>query len=626
VSTPTFILLAAQVIAGALVGAAAGHLVSRWLGWRDELGGPERALLAIGGGVAFAVACMAGNIVTGGAVFGVPGIVPALAIATIYVGRTGLPVRFPRAPYDRIALGLAVVVLGALYVAPVIAAGSGVRTGDPPWHLGWTEELLGGEAVPNGPAPTYGRNSYPWGWHAVLATLVRLVPSSDPVIAHEAMHVILVGAIPLAAACLARAVRRDAGWPAAVAASAMGGFGWVAAGGHPAFDASPREARFGADLVVASPNSVYELMPPALPRELGLVLLGLTGLLLIETLARPTRRSATTVGIGLGLVGLVSVPMFVSGVVWTTVAIGLSRGGRRRTIPPAVLGVIATFGLWAAPVAANFVRYGGFVNVTPSLGQEWPLGQALASWGLLLPFALLGLVVAWRARAGGRRSILVFVAAASVVLCLSLLRGAFDWSLAGNATLLHQGRTWPPAHLLGAALAGVGAVAAWRWATERSRVAAGLGAAVVVTAGAASPMLASDAMRSILDGGHDGFIYSAPELRRDGSFRAAAGYLGPGDVVAAWDDDAAFHLFEFSGARLADYDHRRLGTNDMRIRYRDLARGWEEAKPFCWTHRLERARDLGATDPGIEIEDPRLDRAGVVLLRYPEPTCERPGD
>ena len=36
---------------------------------------------------------------------------------------------------------------------------------------------------------------------------------------------------------------------------------------------------------------------------------------------------------------------------------------------------------------------------------------------------------------------------------------AFDWTLAGNATLLHQGRVWPPMHLLGAALAGAALVA-----------------------------------------------------------------------------------------------------------------------------------------------------------------------
>lgn len=615
-------LLAAQLIVAALVAVCAGEIIRRWFGW-DDIGGPERALLAVGGGVAFAVACMVANIVTGGAVFGLPGVVIGLAAAVVYRGRRGIPFRVPRYPHDRAALALAVIVLGALYVAPVLVAGSGVRTGDPPWHLGWTQQLLGGEAVPNGPAPEYGRNAYPWGWHALLATVVRLVPGSDPLLAHDAMHVVLVAVMPLAAACLARRVRGDAGWAGAAAASLVGGLGWVAAGG-PAFDPSPRDARFGADLVVASPNSVYELMPPALPREMGLVLLALAALLSIRAFTEPGRRSAAGAGIALGLVGLVSVPMFMTGLAWTIAAFVVARRRTRGGLVAFLLGTLATFGLWAGPVVANYLRYGGFVDITPSLGKEWPLVQAVASWGILLPLAVAGLVVTARSERITRRFVVAFAAASVAVLGLSMLRGAFDWNLAANATLLHQGRTWPPAHLVGAALAGVGAVGTWEWIRRRSRVVAGLGVTAALVVAGASPILAADAMRKVLYERRSGFVYSAPEYQRGGYIRAAAKHLGPGDVVAAYDDDVAFGLFEFSGARLADFDHKRLGFNDLRIRYRDLALRWETQRPFCATHTLAPAAAGSLGEPGAGdrvVDDPRLERAGLTLLRHPESAC-----
>jgi len=619
-SSPTLALLCAQLIAAALVGICAGELVRRWLGWDDDLGGPERALLALGGGVAFAVACMVGNIVTGGVVFGVPGVVPALGAVAVYLGRSGLRVRLPRSARDRFALALAVVALGALYVVPVLAAGSGVRTGDPPWHLGWTEQLLGGEAVPNGPAPEYGRNAYPWGWHAVLATLVRLVPASDPLIAHDALHVVLVGAMPLAAACLARRVRRDAGWAAAASASVVGGFGWLTARG-PAFDASPRAARFGADLVVASPNSVYELMPPALPRELGLVLLGLMGLLLIRAAMEPERRSAAGAGVALGVVGLVSVPMFVSGLAWTLAVMVMARRPLRKIVLPLSVAALATFGLWAGPVVANYVRHGGFVDITPSLGKEWPLLQSLSAWGILVPLAIAGLVATWRSGDIPRRCVLALATAAAGLLAFSLLRGALDWNLAGNATVLHQGRTWPAAHLLGAALAGAGAMWAWDWVRRRSRVLAGLGATAALVVGAASPVLAADAMGDLLDERRAGFIYSAPDYQRDGYIRAAADHLDPDDVVSAFDDEVAFTLFGFSGARLSDFDHKRLAFNDLRIRYADLAARWEAEKPFCVTHSVVRVDEATPRPQSYEVKEPALADRGLMLVRHPESTC-----
>ena len=99
------------------------------------------------------------------------------------------------------AIAFHVAALVALFVVPVVAGGTSVRTGDPPWHLGWTQQLLEGERLPSGPAPPeLARNSYPWGFHALIATLVRLVPGTDPLVALTAVHLLVVLGILIAPA------------------------------------------------------------------------------------------------------------------------------------------------------------------------------------------------------------------------------------------------------------------------------------------------------------------------------------------------------------------------------------------------------------------------------------------
>lgn len=516
---------------------------------------PERGLAAIAGGVVFSLGCMIVHIVSGGALFGIVGAVPVLAIAAIYVTRraVGRPTGVPWL----LLVGFAAMVL-TLYAGPAISGGSSIRTGDPPWHLGWSEQLLAGDPIPTGPAPEFGRNAYPWGLHAVIATLVRLVPASTPVIAHEALHFLLVLGLPLAAACIARALDPRAGWAAAAAMSLIGGFGWVAAG-EPDFVASPGSARYGADLVVASPNSVYESLPPALPRELGLVLLAVAGLLFL--ISRREDRGAFAAGVIAGIVGLISVPLFVSALLWAVALAIATRGGR--WLARVLAAAVGVFALWAGPVASNYVAQGGFVDITPRLGVEWPLPVALASWGLLLPLAIAGVALARRSPA------VAFVAATALLLALAVARGEFGWSLSGNATLLHQGRVWPPMHLLGAALAGVALVGLWRWRRFGPLI-----VVAVVGVGSISPMFASMRMTELIRDRTAGFDYA----RGDHEFvRRVASHLGPDDVLLVQGSDAlAFRVFEFSGVKLARYDDARLASNDLRIRYADLAAAWDE--------------------------------------------------
>jgi hypothetical protein len=533
---------------------------------------PERALFAVVGYVAVAVVLMVGQLVTGGAVFGIPGVVPSLCAALVWWGwrRGRLVARLPW-----LAVAAAVIALGLVFATPAIVGGSGLRTGDVPWHMGWTEQLLAGEPVPTGPAPRFGANAYPWGFHAVLATMVRSVPGSSTQTALEALAFLLVVAIPLAAACLARRLRADAGWWAAAAAAGIGGVGWL--GAHDLeFVTSPSRARFGADLVVASPNAIYGLFPPALPRELGLALLVGAALALLATQGSTAPRAGLVPGALTGLVGLVSVPIFVSGSLWALVAGGLHapRARGRYGIVLTAAGLV-TLGLWAGPVASALVRYGGFVDITPELGREWPLPTALGAWGLLLPLAALGLAVALRRTGRAARTLLAWVLVTAVLLALARIRSVLGWDLAGNATLLHQGRVWPVAHLLGAALAGVGLA---RIASVRlARGDAGaLASVALVATGAVSPVLASGSLLNTIRDHRGGFAYGRPEVASESFLVRAAARMDPTDVVEVRGPPAlAMRIWQYSGARLAAYDDPRLEGNELRIRYRDLAAAWD---------------------------------------------------
>ncbi|MDQ3963255.1 MAG: hypothetical protein M3277_04980 [Actinomycetota bacterium] len=525
---------------------------------------PERCLATVVGFAVFVFSLMLLHIVVGGTVFSTRAVVPTAGVAVVFLLARRVP---PPRGIPWVRVGSFTLVLLAIYFVPAVIGGSSIRTGDGPWHLGWTEQLLGGERLPSGPAPDFSSNAYPWGFHAILATLVRLAPGTDPVVAHEAVQLLVVLSIPLGAAVLGRTVRRDAGWAAAAAVSLIGGFGWIAARG-PAFITSPREAAFGADLVVASPNSVYQLFAPPIPRELGLILLAAAGWLLCTE--GENRRSALAVGAATGLVGLVSVPLFVSALSWMTVAAVVLK----RTFSwwaRAAAGGLVVFGLWVVPVLVKYVTYGGFVDITPRLGVEWPLPVALASWGILLPLAIAGAVAASRRD----RTLLAFGLATLLLLAAALARARFGWSFGGNATVLHQGRVWPPTHLIAGALAGVAVAAVVAGHRDTRRHLTVILLAALLALGMVSPVLATVGLTDTMRDRNEGFVYSQPDLGPTSFVRRAARLLGPDDTVrVVGNDDLAFYLFQFSGCRLTSYDDPRLPNNDLRIRYRDLERKW----------------------------------------------------
>jgi hypothetical protein len=192
---------------------------------------------------------------------------------------------------------------------------------------------------------------------------------------------------------------------------------------------------------------------------------------------------------------------------------------------------------------------------------------------VLLFGAAAGIVLARR-----RGPELVALAGGTVaLLALTFARRELEWDLGGVPTLLHQGRVWPVAHLLGAALAGLAVAVLLRSLAARSRPAAAGAALAMAAAAVPSPVLASGGLDEVLRTNDAGFAYDSEDLAEDGFIRRAAARLGPDDVVAIEGPDVlGFLLFQFSGCRLAAYDDRSLAGNDLRIRYAELAARWEE--------------------------------------------------
>jgi len=570
------------VLSEVILSWAGGRIKRTATGLPDAIGVPEQVLFAIAAFVAFSVILMLLHALTRGWVFSNPVVVPALGFAILLTGafrraKVGLPhVPSLRAWIPPVVLGL---ILFAIFVSPVIAEGSGVRAGDSTLHMGWTEQILRGESVPPGPAPEFARNAYPWGFHAVMATMIRLVPSTGTFIAQEAMNLLFLLGLPLSCACLARGIYGGAGWAGAVCGSLIGGFGWVSAR-RVDFVATPLEARYGADMVTASPNSVYELFPPGLPRELGLLILATAGVLIVLAVRTEDRRFSLLAGTTVGVVGLISVPLWIMGIVWAAIGVALTEAGaRRRMLAGLIAPGVLVFGLWAGPVAFNFVRYGGFVNVTSRLGVEWPPLVALAAWGLLLPLALAGIVLAWRSGTTSARVVLSFAGATVVLMLLARARSELDWNLAGNATALHQGRVWPVAHLLGSAFAGAGLAAGFMWMRRRSEFLAPVAVAVLLIVGSISLWLSSQALTEIIKKHEESWLYTREEFAPDGFINRAAEQLGPDVVVQAPQDEnnvLGFWLFQFSGARINGHSDSRYPGNELRIRYEDLAHRYGE--------------------------------------------------
>jgi hypothetical protein len=125
-------------------------------------------------------------------------------------------------------------------------------------------------------------------------------------------------------------------------------------------------------------------------------------------------------------------------------------------------------------------------------------------------------------------------------------------------------------------------VALWRlfvWLRDRSGILVVVTSLVVLALGGTSPVFASQGLTKIIDREDEGWIYASDDIGPGSLVRRAAEVLGPEDVVGVpveGADRLGFLLFQFSGAKLAEHDDPQLDSNDLRIRYAELAAAWQQ--------------------------------------------------
>src|SRR5436305_7649771 len=247
-----------------------------------------------------------------------------LRIVVVAAAAAAVVLRRPKLPaidWRRVALP---AVAAALVSMPVWLAPGGAYPGsDILWHEGWIHQLTGGMPAPGG-IYAHVPNAYPWLEHSLAALIVSLF-GIDVAAALGAVEYLMLLVLGLGSYLLARSLRlgeRAAGWSSALAIGG-GGIGWLLAGGpaallsvaHYGNATTPPGLRpyvqgldaYGGDLLLSpAPTPALGNVPPALPRELGLVLLPVVLWLAIGAAGERSVRRAAAAGAVAGLATLAS--------------------------------------------------------------------------------------------------------------------------------------------------------------------------------------------------------------------------------------------------------------------------------------------------------------------------------
>ena len=168
-----------------------------------------------------------------------------------------------------------------------------------------------------------------------------------------------------------------------------------------------------------------------------------------------------------------------------------SRGGIPLRLASVLVPAIFLFAFWAVPLMINYFRHGGFFDMSRS-SLDYPLWSAFASWGIILPFGVYGLV---RALPRTRMRKEVTVLGAFLLSALIGLIGSVVIEVVlgeGFGPISRRHRYWPILCLAVALFAAVGATDLFERLRRRPRrTPAFVVAAVIVLLAIPSPLLAS---------------------------------------------------------------------------------------------------------------------------------------
>jgi hypothetical protein len=217
-------------------------------------------------------------------------------------------------------------------------------------------------------------------------------------------------------------------------------------------------------------------------------------LLVVLGIRQRSRGLLVSAGVIGGIVGLTGAEtFFFCSLIALVLALIVPEVGRFRILLSIGIPMGLVWATWLVPLLVNYRKYGGFDDTSGEAILIPPL-NILGAWGLVLPFALFGLVMGFRQiRVRPHARVVVGVTAcAATLLVVSQLAESLG---AGFTTLGRSHRYWPLLHLSLVPAAGFGAVQLLglfrrEWNERR---AAALGAAILVFS-IPSPILGSLAL------------------------------------------------------------------------------------------------------------------------------------
>jgi len=568
-----------------------GHLIVEAVAPRLSV--LHRWALAFPALAAYTVLVVVIHVLAGGRVLGNAWVARGLTLA-VAAGLVGLRARRRAArpePPDGASARRDVMVAGAVVLLALVVWGTPVgrvvpldpTRGDTPWHMGLASQFLNGERLPAAAVTGSIPNYYPWLYHALVALLARFTPGGRAFDALGPLQLILVAASVLALFAIGTAIagRRAAGAATALFGGISGGLGFFLLR-HLDIVLSPRGAsgrRYQGDLLYKrSYNVGFANLSPPFPRDVALVLL--MGFLLLLVLGLPDRRLgvlAAASGV-LGMTGLAGGEAFLVGFGVAVVMLilpGPGPAGPGRSAGPLRLALsllgpaVLVAALWFGPMAIDYLRLGGFVNITLVGPVDLTPLAILVSWGVATPFAVYGFA-RWLPRVwedSRVRAAFALVAVSAAVLVFSVVVG----KTSGGAflSLSRRHRYWPLLDLGVALLAGLGAsdlferLRAWR------RPAALALAGAVAALAVASPVLASLAIPAKLNRGG---VLTDTLLGEPGTvLNVMAPRPGMG-CVAAVPELMDPLVYSYTGYRLVLYRWHGYKHNLARIRWKDIYR------------------------------------------------------
>jgi hypothetical protein len=537
-----------------------------------------RWALAMPGLVLFAFVLMLLHLITGGLVFSNAWLTRGVTVATgvglfvlnLWRRRGETRERLPRWQFWTV-IGACLLggVIWGYPIARVLPLNFGPDTN---LHMGWATELMIGESSPSTVVTGHVPGSYPWLYHAVVAMLARFTPGGRAFDALGPLQLVQVvgGILGLFGVGRHMTNRFVTGAAAAFFGALSGGFGvgilFDSGLRRGVVDLPATHIPWLGDVLSRRPyNFAFNNVAPAYPRDLSFSLLVAFLLLLLGGLRRKRLSTLAGAGVVLGLVGLAGGEAVIVGSA-VVLVVCLIQGEMPRI--KAALAVLVPMGMvwgtWLVPVIINYIRYGGFVNTThvgPVVLTFW---YVVVSWGIVIPFALLGLAVSLRSL----RAPAVLVPLAIVAITAVIMGSDAFPTVFGSAflTLGRDHRYWALCQLGVALLGALGATVVVQRMSSQPRVAVAL-AAVVIFLGGVAPAFGSAIYPDRFPGNR---LVGASLEGKPTLLNAMAPSAERRCVAAVAGNFLAREVFSYTGFRLVQWIDVPDRSNDARIRWRGI--------------------------------------------------------